>query len=144
MRDRRFYENTPSKPTETSHTHRGNAEHDVLYSKAVSDQNLMTTHTFPGREIDEPLGIVSAECVLGINVFRDLLGGIRDIVGGRSGTHQKALKEAKETCLKELATSASALGADAVVGVDMDYSEISGGGKGMLLLVATGTAVRLR
>ena len=105
---------------------------------------LVTTHSLPGRETREALGIVSAECVLGINVFRDLLGGLRDIVGGRSGTHQKALREARVTCLDELAEQASALGAEAVVGIDLDYSEISGGGKGMVLLVATGTAVRLR
>ena len=111
---------------------------------AVSVQNLVTTHSVPGREVREALGIVSAECVLGINVFRDMLGGLRDIFGGRSGTHQKALREARETCLKELAKEASDRGGDAVVGVDLDYSEISGGGKGMVLLVASGTAVRLR
>ena len=105
---------------------------------------LTTTHEFPGRQIRDALGIVSAECVLGINVFRDMLGGIRDIVGGRSGTHQKALREAKQACLEELAQEASQLGADAVVGVDLDYSEISGSGKGMVFLVASGTAVRLR
>jgi len=111
---------------------------------SVSLAQLVTTHSVPGRETREALGIVSAECVLGINIFRDVLGGLRDIVGGRSGTHQKALREARETCLHELAEQAAALGADAVVGVDLDYSEISGGGKGMVLLVASGTAVRLR
>ncbi len=111
---------------------------------SVALAHLVTTHSVPGRETREALGIVSAECVLGINVFRDILGGLRDIVGGRSGTHQKALREARETCLDELAEQASSLGADAVVGIDLDYSEISGGGKGMVLLVATGTAVRLK
>ena len=110
----------------------------------VSLAQLVTTPSVPGRENREALGIVSAECVLGINVFRDILGSVRDIVGGRSGTHQKALREARETCLDELAEEASSLGADAVVGIDLDYSEISGGRKGMVLLVATGTAVRLR
>ena len=110
---------------------------------AVTLSDLTTTHDVPNRNIRESLGIVSAECVLGINVFRDLLGGIRDIVGGRSGTHQKALREARESCLLELAEQATELGADAVVGVDLDYSEISGGGKGMVFLVASGTAVRL-
>ena len=110
---------------------------------AVTLSDLTTTHDVPNRNIRESLGIVSAECVLGINVFRDLLGGIRDIVGGRSGTHQKALREARESCLLELAEQATELGADAVVGVDLDYSEISGGGKGMVFLVANGTAVRL-
>ena len=72
------------------------------------------------------------------------MGSVRDFIGGRSNTHQKALREARETCLKELAATASEVGADAVVGVDLDYSEISGGGKGMLLLVATGTAAKLK
>ena len=109
----------------------------------VTLSDLTTTHRMPNRTVRESLGIVSAECVLGINVFRDFLGGIRDVVGGRSGTHQKALQEAKQSCLRELAQEATALGADAVVGVDLDYSEISGGGKGMVFLVASGTAVRL-
>ena len=105
---------------------------------------LTTTYEFPGREIRETLGIVTAESVLGINIFRDVLGGIRNLVGGRSGTHQNALREARDQCLEELAEQAKALGADAVVGVDLDYNEISGGGKGMVFLVASGTAVRLR
>ncbi len=104
---------------------------------------LTTTPTIPGREIDACLGIVTAECVLGINVFRDMLGGLRDIFGGRSGTHQKALRQARRTCLEELAARADELGGDAVVGVDLDFSEISGGNKGMVFLVASGTAVRL-
>ncbi len=110
----------------------------------VPISHLVTTPSVPKRETVEALGIISAECVLGINIFRDMLGGLRDLIGGRSGTHQKALREAREICLKELAEQADALGGDAVVGVDLDYSEISGGGKGMVLLVAAGTAVRLR
>ncbi len=106
--------------------------------------HLTTTHTVPGQEIQQLLGIVTAECVLGINVFRDMLGGLRDIFGGRSGTHQRALQQARETCLQELASRAGDLGADAVIGVDLDFSEISGGGKGMVFLVASGTAVQLR
>ena len=109
----------------------------------VPATHLTTTPEFPGRQIREPLGIVTAECVLGINIFRDLLGSLRDLVGGRSGSHQKALQQARETCLEDLAEQAGELGADAVVGVDLDYNEISGGGKGMLFLVASGTAVRL-
>jgi len=110
----------------------------------VPASKIATTPDFPGREIRDVLGIVTAECVLGVNIFRDVLGGLRDIVGGRSGTHQKALKQARETCLEDLAERAGELGADAVVAVDLDYNEISGGGKGMLFLVASGTAVRLR
>ena len=108
-------------------------------------RNMMTTtHGFPGREVREVLGVVGSECVMAINIFRDLLGGIRDIVGGRSGTHQAALADARETCLNELADAAEQLGADAVIGIDLDINEISGGGKGMVLLVASGTAVRVR
>ena len=110
----------------------------------VPASNIVTTPDFPGREIRDALGIVTAECVLGVNILRDVLGGLRDIVGGRSGTHQKALKQARDTCLEDLAECAGELGADAVVAVDLDYNEISGGGKGMLFLVASGTAVRLR
>ena len=110
----------------------------------VTLNHLTTTPMIPGREIEATLGIVTAECVLGINVFRDMLGGLRDIFGGRSGTHQKALRQARQTCLEELAACAEELGGDAVVGVDLDFSEISGGGKGMVFLVASGTAVRLQ
>ncbi len=109
----------------------------------VSMTDMTTTHRIPGREIKALLGIVTAECVLGINVFRDMLGGMRDFFGGRSGTHQNALREARQSCLEELAQRADELGADAVIGIDLDYSEISGGGKGMVFLVASGTAVRL-
>ena len=110
----------------------------------IPNQMMTTTPEFPGREVREVMGVVGAECVMGINLFRDLLGGIRELVGGRSGTHQNALRDARETCLEELAEAAEDLGANAVIGVDLDINEISGGGKGMLLMVASGTAVRLR
>ena len=111
---------------------------------AVARNMMTTTHNFPAREVREVMGVVGSECVMAINIFRDLLGGIRDIVGGRSGTHQAALADARETCLDELAEAAEKLGANAVVGIDLDINEISGGGKGMVLLVASGTAVRVR
>ncbi len=98
----------------------------------------------PDREIQETLGTVTAECVVGINVFRDMPGGLRNSFGGRSDTHQKALRQARQTCIEELAAQAEELGGDAVIGVDLDFSEISGGGNGMVFLVASGTAVRLR
>ena len=109
----------------------------------IPEEHLTRTFTIPGREIREPVRVVAAECVLGINIFRDMLGGLRDIIGGRSGTHQKELREARRTCLEELAGEAYSRGADAVAGIDLDYSEISGAGKGMVPLVASGTAVRL-
>ncbi len=111
---------------------------------AISRNMLTTTPDFPGREVREVLGVVGSECVMAINIFRDIMGSIRDIMGGRSGTHQEALADARETCLSELAEAAADLGANAVVGIDLDINEISGGGKGMVLLVASGTAVRVR
>ena len=119
---------------------------------SVSLQHLVTTHSVPGREVQEALGIVSAECVLGIYGSRDFFGNYdQDFIAGRSDTHQKALREARETCLNELAEEASGRGADAVVGVDLDYSvgvagygELSGPLRAMVLLVVSGTAVRLR
>lgn len=110
----------------------------------ISTNMMTTTPSFPGREVRDVLGVVGSECVMAINIFRDILGGLRDIVGGRSGTHQNALKDARESCLAELAEAAEELGANAVIGIDLDINEISGGGKGMVLMVASGTAVRLR
>ena len=81
---------------------------------------------------------------MGMNVFRDLGSLVRDVVGGRDAALQKALRDAREDVLSEIRRQAHELGADAVIAVDLDYSEISGGGKSMLFLVATGTAVRLQ
>ncbi len=111
---------------------------------AIPVNRIVTTSHFPGREIGESLGIVGAECVLGINIFRDIMGGLRDIVGGRSATHQKALREARETCLAEIAEEAAEAGADAVVSVEFDYSEFSGNKGGMLILACYGTAVKFK
>ena len=85
--------------------------------------------------------VVSAECVFGMNMFKDFFAGVRDIFGGRSASSQKALREARRLCLAELRREALMVGANAVVAVDLDYSEISGDEKSMLFLVATGTAV---
>lgn len=104
---------------------------------------LTTTATVPGREISGVLDIVSAECAYGMNVLKDMLAGLTDVVGGRSGSTQGVLRDARRTVMAELRSEAFNLGADAVVGVDLDYSEFSGGGKSMLFVVATGTAVTL-
>ena len=105
---------------------------------------LTTAHTVANREIDQEIEIISAECVFGMNVFRDFFAGVRDFFGGRSDASQKLLRDARRTCMDELRQEAALVGADAVIGIDLDYSEISGKGKGMLFLVATGTAVKLR
>jgi uncharacterized protein YbjQ (UPF0145 family) len=104
---------------------------------------LTTTETVAGHAIVETIDIVSAECVLGMNVFGDLAASLRDLVGGRSKALQDSLRQAKQICLQELRGEAVRVNANAVVGVSLSYSEISGGAKSMLFLVATGTAVRV-
>ena len=104
---------------------------------------LTTAHSVIGRKMLREVEIVSAECVFGSNIFRDLFSGARDLVGGRAKGQQNILRDAKNTCMRELEQAAIESGADAVIGVDLDYQEISGGGKSMLFLVASGTAVAL-
>jgi uncharacterized protein YbjQ (UPF0145 family) len=117
-----------------------------LRIKPWHDQNYVLLTTAPsvdGYTVSRTLDIVSAECVLGLNFLRDILAGLTDFFGGRSLTTQQGLRQAKETCLRELRSEAAQLGADGVIAVRLDYSEISGQGKSMLFLVASGTAVHL-
>jgi len=102
-----------------------------------------TTSTLQGREVEAYLGVVFGDSVLGVNVFKDFLGGLRDIVGGRSGTYERELGAARDIAMQNLTAQAQALGADAILGIDMDY-EVLGSNNGMLMVTATGTAVRLR
>lgn len=104
---------------------------------------IVTTESAPNIPILERLDIVTAEVVIGMHLFRDIASAFRDAFGGRSATMQKGLREARQMALAELRAEAHAIGADAVIAVDLDYSEISGGGKSMLFLVASGTAVKL-
>ncbi len=103
---------------------------------------MTTTPTVEGRPIAKYCGIVTGEAILGANVFKDLFAGIRDIVGGRSATYERELQRARDIALAELQERAAQLGADAVVGIDLDY-EVLGQGNGMLMVSASGTAVRL-
>lgn len=105
---------------------------------------ITTTDGLEGREITDYLGIVSGDAVLGSNVFRDFFAGIRDIVGGRTGSYEKLFQEAKQIALDEMAERARALGADAIVAVDLDYEVIGGDNKTMLMVSANGTAVKIR
>ena len=100
-----------------------------------------TTPGVDGRPISEYLGIVTGEAILGANIFKDLFAGIRDIVGGRSGAYEEELRKAREIALNELGAWATQLGADAVVGIDIDYETVGQGS--MLMVTASGTAVRL-
>lgn len=101
---------------------------------------LTTTPTIEGQTISRYCGVVTGEAILGANVFKDLFAGIRDIVGGRSATYEKELQRARDIALQELEERAAQLGANAVVGIDLDY-EVLGQGNGMLMVSASGTAV---
>lgn len=119
-----------------------------LKAAANSKPIILTTETYsPDLIIKERLGIVSSECVFGMNILKDAFASVTDITGGRSKSTQRGLRDAKKVCLQELSEEAKALGADAVIAIDLDYSEFSGGGvfgeKSMLFLVASGTAVKL-
>src|SRR5690349_1220956 len=112
---------------------------------AISGRILMiitTTDQVEGRRVIDYLGVVTGEAIIGVNVFRDFFAGIRDIVGGRSGGYQNALKDAREHAMADMQDAAKRLGADAVVGIDLDY-EVLGKENGMLMVSINGTAVRL-
>ncbi|MGP9767190.1 YbjQ family protein [Halomonas sp. AOP13-D3-9] len=110
----------------------------------MSQQVILTTSShLEGYRVTDHLDIVSSECVFGMNVIKDMFAGFRDFFGGRNKSSQNALRDARVACLDELRVEAAQLGANAVIGIDLDYSEISGGGKSMLFLVATGTAVKV-
>jgi uncharacterized protein YbjQ (UPF0145 family) len=100
-----------------------------------------TTPTVDNRAITDYLGIVTGEAILGANIVRDLFAGVRDIVGGRSGAYEEELRKAREIALREMEAEAEARGADAVVGIDLDYETVGQGS--MLMVSASGTAVRL-
>jgi uncharacterized protein YbjQ (UPF0145 family) len=103
----------------------------------------LTTEAYPeGLKIAERIEVVTAECAFGMNVFKDLFAGVRDIVGGRSEAVQKTLRDSRRVALYELKKEAFEVGADAVVGVDLDYVELVAAGN-MVLPVASGTAVKL-
>lgn len=101
---------------------------------------LTTTPNVEGRRIVRYCGVVAGEAILGANIFKDLFAGIRDLVGGRSGTYERELQRARDIAMKELAERAQELGANAVVGIDLDY-EVMGEKNGMLMVSASGTAV---
>ena len=104
---------------------------------------VTTTESIEGRSVTSYLGIVAGDAVMGTNLFRDLFAGIRNIVGGRSGSYEKELRNAKDAALESLMEEAAELGADAVIGVDLDYEAIGGDSSTMLMVSANGTAVKL-
>lgn len=101
---------------------------------------ITTTPNIEGKRITKYYGIVSGETIIGANLFRDLFASVRDIVGGRSSSYEEVLREAKNTALREMEENAMRLGANAVIGVDLDFETV-GGNSSMLMVTASGTAV---
>ncbi|GHA60533.1 heavy metal-binding domain-containing protein [Photobacterium aphoticum] len=102
-----------------------------------------TTSTVDGKEIETYLDIVVGEAILGANIFKDILGSIRDVIGGRSGAYEEEMGRARNIALAEMEANALALGADGIVGIDIDY-EVVGQGGSMMMVSVSGTAVRFK
>lgn len=103
---------------------------------------LTTTSVIEGHPVQQYLGIVNAQSIIGANIFKDFLGGLRDVFGGRSKTYERVIEEAKEDALRELTEKAQAVGANAIIGVDLDFETV-GSSSSMLMVIASGTAVRI-
>lgn len=103
---------------------------------------ITTTNSIEGKKIVKYIGLVTGETIIGANIFKDIFAGIRDIVGGRSTSYEQVLREAKNTAVNEMQQYAVALGANAIIGVDLDYETVGSGGS-MLMVIASGTAVEL-
>ncbi|MGB0892297.1 MAG: heavy metal-binding domain-containing protein [Flavobacteriaceae bacterium] len=103
---------------------------------------ITTTPTIENKPVKEYLGIVTGETIIGANIIKDFFAGIRDIVGGRSGSYERVLREAKDSALKEMQERALSLNANAIIGVDLDYETVGPNG-GMLMVTASGTAVQV-
>jgi uncharacterized protein YbjQ (UPF0145 family) len=104
------------------------------------DMLMTTTTVVEGRPVSRYLGVVTGEAIIGANIFRDVFATVRDIVGGRSATYERGLAEARDIAMKEMSDKAQTLGANAVVGIDIDY-EVLGQNNGMLMVSVSGTAV---
>ncbi len=101
-----------------------------------------TTPHIEGKTVQEYLGVISAQTIIGANFFKDIVGTLTDIFGGRSGTYEKVLDEAKATAMSELVEKAQLLGANAIVGIDLDFEAVGSNGS-MLMVIASGTAVKV-
>lgn len=103
---------------------------------------LSTTSVIEGRPVREYLGVVTGETIIGANFVKDFLAGIRDVIGGRSGSYERVLREAKDTAMREMEERAARIGANAVIGIDIDYETMGQNGS-MIMVTCSGTAVRL-
>jgi uncharacterized protein YbjQ (UPF0145 family) len=104
---------------------------------------LSTTTQLEGYKITEYKGIVTGETILGANFFKDILASLTDVFGGRSGAYESSLNEAREIAMKEMQEKASNLGANGIIGIDIDYETIGKDGGGMLMVACSGTAVKI-
>jgi UPF0145 protein BT_3410 len=126
-------------------TFQGDTASNRIANNLLKDRKSMLVTTTPiieGKRIVKYYGIVSGETIIGANVFRDIFASIRDIVGGRSGAYEEVLRMAKDTALQEMQAQAAQMGANAVIGVDLDYETVGGSGS-MLMVTANGTAVTI-
>ena len=103
---------------------------------------MTTTPSIEGKAVEEYLGIVMGEAIIGANILKDIFAAVRDVVGGRAGAYEDALRTARQEALREMANRASELGANAIIGVDIDY-EVLGKAGGMLMVTSAGTAVKV-
>ncbi len=101
-----------------------------------------TTHNIEGKQVKEYMGIVTGEAIIGANLFKDIFASITDVIGGRSGVYEKSLRQAKDIAIKEMQEKAQQVGANAILGVDLDYENLGRDG-GMLMVTASGTAVKV-
>ena len=104
---------------------------------------MTTTNTLDGHVIEEYKGVITGEAILGANIFKDIFASITNIIGGRSGAYEKSLQEARAIAMRELEEQAQALGANAVIGIDVDYESIGADGSNMLMVSVSGTAVKI-
>ena len=140
---RKKYLQRKAQEKEERESYLASKEDKELKAKRLQEV-ILTTESDSNLDITERLGIVTSECAYGMNIFKDLFTSVSDVVGGRSKSIQNVLKDAKNEVLDGLKQEAVSLGANAVVAVNLDYNEFSGGGKSMLFVVATGTAVKIK
>lgn len=114
----------------------------IQLSSILYQMITTTTNSIEGKPVQQYLGIVSSESIIGANIFKDLFAGIRDIVGGRSGTYERVIEEARTNAMAELIQKGQAMGANAIIGIDLDFETVGANGS-MLMVIATGTAVRV-
>lgn len=110
------------------------------FTQNIQSMILTTTNQIEGKTVKDYKGIVFGETIIGANLFKDLFASIRDVVGGRAGSYEKVLQEARETAMNEMAQRAQFVGANAVIGIDVDY-EVVGNSGSMLMVSVSGTAV---